>query len=51
MPEIQAIFPSATIVMLTGNFQDHLQAEAEALGLQFFTKPATLDKVNHFINS
>ena len=50
MPELQAVFPNAQIVMTTGNFQVHLQSQAKALGLQFFTKPATLEKVDHFIN-
>ena len=39
------------IALLTANFQERVQIKAEDLGLSFYAKPVTLDKVTDFMTA
>lgn len=48
-PRMQALCPNVRIVLLTANFQERVQMKAKELGLGFFAKPVTIDKVRDFV--
>ena len=50
-PKLQELCPNVRIALLTANFQERVQIKAEDLGLSFYAKPVTLDKVTDFMTA
>jgi len=50
-PRLKELCPDVRIALLTANFQERVQIKAQALGLSFYTKPVTLDKVRDFVTT